>query len=70
MGNSKGKRAAELEKERKSKNQTRVMGIIIAVIVVVLLAVTLIINSKALKRNAAAVRINDESFSVAEYNYF
>lgn len=70
MSTSKDKKAKALAQEQKSKRQTRTIVIIFAALVVVLLAAALLINSNLLRRNGTAVKINGESFSPVDYNYY
>ena len=64
------KRAAEALEKQKAKKKTRKLVILVVAIIVVLLAITLVLNSKFIRRDYTAVTIGDMELSVAEYEFF
>ena len=70
MSASKEKRIRESDEAKKTRRKTNGMIIAIAVIVVALLAISLTINSKAIRRNGTAIKIDGVEFSVSEFNYY
>ena len=63
------KRAVEALERQKAKKKTRKLVIAVVAILVVLLAVTLVLNSKFIRRDFTAITIGDMEFSVAEYEF-
>ena len=61
--------AREAEAKKESK-KVRTMAIVIAAVVVVLLAAALFINSKFVRRNLTALKINDVNYTVTDCNYY
>ena len=70
MSRSKEGKLREQEAEKKKRRQTKTMIIIIVAVIVVLLAVSLVINSRFIRRSGTAVSVGDMDFSVAEFNYY
>ena len=68
-GTANRRRQRYQEAEAKRKKQ-RLTYIIAAAVVVLLVAVVLYMNSGLFLRTATAVRINDEKYSIADYNFF
>ena len=63
------KNAREEQNKRENK-KVRTLAIVIAAVVVVLLAAALFINSKYVRRNLTALRINDVNYTVTDCNYY
>lgn len=61
------KRDAE---EAKKNKQFKTAAIIILVVVVVCAAVIFVLRSDFFYQNATAVKVNDDNYSISEYNYF
>ena len=61
---------AREEKNKQENKKIRNLAIAIAAVVVVLLAAALFINSKYVRRNLTALRINDVNYTVTDCNYY
>lgn len=69
-GMTESRAAREAAEQAKTMKKYRIVGIIVAVFIVIALALAVIFSTGGFYRNAAAVYVNGQKYSIADFNYF